>query len=80
MAIATKIIFFGCEALRHDGGVEAFAELVGDLVDLFALVDLDGLFGGVENDAAMLATGGVGADLVKQTRAQLFVEVVGEMD
>ena len=54
------------ETLRHDGGVEPFAELVGDLVDLFTLVDLDGLVGSVEDDAAVLATGGVGADFFEQ--------------
>ena len=54
------------EALGHDGGVEAFAELVGDLVDLVVLVDFDGLLGGVEDDAAVLAAGGVGANLFEQ--------------
>jgi hypothetical protein len=57
--------------------VEAFAQLVGDLVDLFALVDLDGLLCGVQDDAAVLASGGVSADLFKQFGAELFVEVVG---
>jgi hypothetical protein len=68
---------FFCEALCHDGGVEAFAELVGDLVDFVAFVDFDGLMGGVEDDLAVLAASGVGADLVEQFGAELFVEVVG---
>jgi hypothetical protein len=70
------MLSFG-ETLRHDGGVETFTQLVGDLVDLFALVDFDCLVGGVEDDAAVLAAGGVNADLVEQFGAELFVEVVG---
>jgi hypothetical protein len=68
---------FFCEALRHDGGVETLAQLLGNLVDLIVLVDFDGLVGGVEDDAAVLAAGGVGADLFEQAGAELFVEVVG---
>jgi hypothetical protein len=71
-------LFFG-EALGHDGGVEAFAQLVGDLVDLVVPVDFDGLVGGVEDDFAVLASGGVGADLFEQFWGELLVEVVGEM-
>jgi hypothetical protein len=65
------------ETLRHDGGVEAFSQFVGDLVDLFALVDLNGLLRGVQDDAAVLAAGGMGADLFEQSGAELLVEVVG---
>src|SRR5271156_2871271 len=72
-------LFFCGEALGHDGGVEAFAQLVGDLVDLFALVDLDGLLRGVEDDLAVLAPGGVGANLFEQFWAESLVEVVGKM-
>jgi hypothetical protein len=72
-------LLFNCKALRHDCGVETFTQLVGDFVDLVALIDMDGLLGGVEDDAAMLATGSVGADFLEQTGAESIVEVVGEM-
>ena len=68
---------FFCEALGHDRGVETLAQLFGDRVDLVVLVDFDGLVGGVEDDAAVLAAGGVGADFFEQFGAELFVEVVG---
>jgi len=73
-------LFFGCEALGHDGGVETLAELVGDLVDLLALVNLDGLLGRVQDNAAVLASGGVGADFVEETWTEFLVKVIGEMD
>jgi hypothetical protein len=68
--------FFG-EALRHDGGVEAFAKLGGDLVDLVAFVDLDGLAGGVEDDAAVPAAIGMSLNFVSKIGAELFVEIIG---
>jgi hypothetical protein len=67
------------ETLRHDGGVEAFAQFVRDLVDLFSLVNMDGLFGGVQDDAAVLATLGVGTDFFEKFGAELVVEVVREV-
>ena len=57
--------------------MEAFAQFVGDLVDLFAFVDLDGLFDDVEDYAAVLAAGNVGANLFEQPGAELLIEVVG---
>ena len=42
-------------AAGHDGGMEAFAEAGGHLVDLVGAVDLDGLAGGAEGDFAVLA-------------------------
>jgi hypothetical protein len=57
--------------------VESLAQFVGDLVDLFALVDFDSLVSGVEHDLAVLASGGMGANLFEQFGAELFVEVVG---
>jgi hypothetical protein len=57
--------------------VEALAEFVRDLVDLFALINMDGLLCGVQNDTAVLASGGVGANLFEQPWAELFIEVVG---
>jgi len=68
--------FFG-QALRHDGSVEAFAKLGGDLVEFVALLDFDGLAGGVEDDAAMLAAIGVSLYFVTKIGAELLVEVVG---
>ena len=70
-------LLFGGEALRHNGTVKAFAQLIRDLVDLFALVNLDGLFCGVQDDAAVLASGGMGANLFEQSWAELLVEIVG---
>jgi hypothetical protein len=66
-------------ALRHDRGVEAFAQFGGDLVDLVAFVDFDGLVRGVEDDLAVLASGGVGTDFFAQGRAELIVEVIGKL-
>ena len=42
-------------AAGHDGGVEAFAEAGGHVVDLVGAVDFDGLAGGRESDFAVLA-------------------------
>ncbi len=42
-------------AAGHDGGVEAFAEAGGHVVDLVGAIDLDGFAGGVEGDFAVLA-------------------------
>jgi hypothetical protein len=42
-------------AAGHDGGVEAFAEIGGKVVDLVGPVDLDGLAGSVEDDFAVAA-------------------------
>ena len=42
--------------------MKAFAELVGDFVDLVAFVNFDRLVGSVEHDLAVLASGGVGAN------------------
>jgi hypothetical protein len=57
--------------------VEAFAEFGGDLVELIASVDFDGLTSGVEDDAAVLAAGGVFLNLGAEIGAELLVEVVG---
>jgi len=38
----------GGGALFHDGGVEALAKVVGELVDFVFAIDGDGLAGGVE--------------------------------
>jgi hypothetical protein len=42
-------------AAGHDGGVEALAETVGQVVDFVGAVDFDGLAGGVEDDFAVAA-------------------------
>ena len=42
-------------AAGHDGGVESFAEVVGEIVNLVRTVDLDGFAGGVEDNFAMAA-------------------------
>jgi hypothetical protein len=59
--------------------VESLAEFGGDFVDLVILVNGYSLMGGIEDDAAVLASGGMGADFIKQPRAEFVVEVVGEM-
>ena len=59
--------------------MEAFAELGGDFVELGAFVDFDGLVGGVEDDATVLAACGVNADLFAELGGELVVEVVGEV-
>jgi hypothetical protein len=56
--------------------VESLAELGGDLVDLVVFVDRDGLASGVEDDLAMAARGGVGADFFEELGADVAVEVV----
>jgi hypothetical protein len=57
--------------------METFAEFIGNLVDLLALVHLDRLFGRVEHDAAVLASRRVGANLIEQLGAEFLVEVIG---
>lgn len=44
----------------HDGGVEAFAESGGQIVDLMGAVYLDGFAGGVEGHFAVFAAAQVG--------------------
>jgi len=66
-------------ALGHNGGVEAFLQVVGHLEDLVVAVDGDGFGGGVEDDFAVFAGGGVGAYLFEEFRADLPVEVVGKL-
>jgi hypothetical protein len=50
-------------AAGHDGGVEALAEVGGQVVDFVGTIDLDGFAGGAEGDLAVLAT------------AQMFLQV-----
>jgi hypothetical protein len=64
-------------AFGHDGGVEAFAELGGELVEFVVAVDGDGLARGVEDYLAVVAGGGVGAYFFEELGADLAVEVVG---
>jgi hypothetical protein len=59
--------------------VEAFAQIGGDLVELVASVDFDGLTSGVEDDAAVLAAGGVLLNLGEESGTEVFVEVVRQM-
>jgi hypothetical protein len=68
---------FAGVAFGHDGGVEAFAELGGELVEFVVAVDGDGLAGGVEDYLAVVAGGGVGAHFFEELGADLAVEVVG---
>jgi len=42
-------------AAGHDGGVEAFAEIGGKVVNLVGKIDLDGFAGGVEDNFAVSA-------------------------
>jgi hypothetical protein len=57
--------------------VETFAQLVGDLVDLFALIHLDGLLRGIEDDPAVLASSRMRANLFEQPGAKAFVKIIG---
>src|SRR6266568_1128290 len=43
-------------AAGHYGGVQAFTEAGGHVVNLVGAIDLDGLAGGVEGDLAVIAT------------------------
>jgi hypothetical protein len=56
--------------------VEAFAKSRRHLVELGAFVDLNGLVSGVEHNPAVLAAGGVDANLLTQLRAELVVKVI----
>jgi hypothetical protein len=76
--IGVKGLFAGV-AFGHDGGVEAFAELGGELVEFVVAVDGDGLASGVEDYLAVVAGGGVGAYFFEELGAYLAVEVVGEL-
>jgi len=58
--------------------MEPLLELGGQLVELVVAVDLNGLAGGIENDLAVFAGVGVGADLLEQFGADVAVEVIGE--
>jgi hypothetical protein len=42
-------------AARHDGGVEAFTEAWGQVIDFVRSIDLDGLARGVESHLAVFA-------------------------
>jgi len=53
-------------------------ELGGKFVELVVAVDLNGLAGGIENDLAVFAGVGVGADLLEQIGADVAVEVIGK--
>jgi len=53
-------------------------ELGGQFVELVVAVDLNGLAGGIENDLAVFAGVGVGADLLEQIGADVAVEVIGK--
>jgi len=44
-------------ALGHDGGTETRAEIVGQFVELRVTVDLNGLFGRITDDIAVVAPG-----------------------
>jgi hypothetical protein len=41
-------------AAGHDGGVEAFAEVGGQIINLMGAIDFNGLAGGVERDLAVV--------------------------
>jgi hypothetical protein len=56
--------------------VESLAQFGGHFVELVALVDCDGTVRCVQDDSAMLATGGVGLELIAEVSAELIVEIV----
>jgi hypothetical protein len=59
--------------------VEAFAELIRDLVDLVAPINLDGLPGGIEHHFAVAASSSMSANLFEQFGADLAIEVIGKL-
>jgi hypothetical protein len=69
----------GGGALFHDGGVEALAKVVGELVDFVFAIDGDGLAGGVEDDLAVVALADVSLHFGEELGVYLAVEVVGEL-
>jgi len=70
--------FAGAAAADHDGGFEASLEFGGEVVELGAAVDVDGLGGGVEDDFAVLALGDVLIDFGEQFGGDDAVEEVGK--
>ena len=63
-------------ALCHDGGVQAFAQIFGKLVDFVLSVDGDGLACGIEDHLAVLALADVGLNLREEASVCLTVEEV----
>src|SRR6185503_7523836 len=66
-------------ALRHNCIVQPLAQLRRDLVQLLAPIDLDGLVRRIQDHPAMLALGGMAADLPAKIFAQLVVEIVTQL-
>ncbi len=69
---------FSFFAAGHDGGAEAGAEVVGELVDFVAAVDFDGFAGGVDDDFAVVASAEVLFDFGEQLGFDLAIEKIGE--
>jgi len=62
-------------ALRHDGGPQAASQIVRKFVKVGVSVDLDGLFGGVADDVAVVAP----LEVILQLRLCLGIDGVVEI-
>ena len=65
-------------AAGHDGGVEAFAEAGGKVVDLVGTVDFNGLARSVENHLAVPAAAQVGLQFCARFGSHRIVDQVVE--
>jgi hypothetical protein len=67
----------GFFAAGHNGGSEAAAEFVGELVDFCAAINFDGFTGGIDDDFAVMADAEVFFDLGHQFGFDVAIEEVG---
>jgi hypothetical protein len=65
-------------ASGHDGGVESFTQIGGQVVDFVGAVDFDGLAGGIEDDLAVSATAQMGLQLGAHIGGHLVVDQIVE--
>jgi hypothetical protein len=59
--------------------MQALAEVIGDLIDLVAFVNLNRLARRINDNLAVVALRQVGAHLFKQIRWNLAVEVISKL-
>jgi len=59
--------------------VKPLLEVGGQFIEFIIAIDFDRLPRGIEDDLAVAAGGGVGADLFEQIGADLPVKVVGKL-